>query len=183
MSVRFHMKWCPIFTTCLLLLCSCKQNSEPPNDNTLADTLPLIEDSLVRPGTPEAHAEALTRFPAANLIDKSFVYHRTAFLEVVGLDDVYSARYTCDGDTLELFLTQDSLGFKYLKITEFGTRHSQVVPAADEFEFDHGYSVLFHHGDHGRIIAGLRHGRLVGALGYRDSCRDFLARWVRAMTK
>jgi hypothetical protein len=126
-----------------------------------------------------ATKEMIGRFPAVNLVRNTFEHQSRSFMGVEGLDDVFTAEYQVGGARVRLFLTDDRSGLKYVRLTEFATRQSQVQGAA--MDFDEGYSVVFHHVEYGWMLGGLKAGYLVGAVGYTDSSLNLISRWVKAL--
>jgi hypothetical protein len=125
------------------------------------------------------YAAMIGKFPQRDLIANSFERHPSAFLGIEGLDEVISARYLFERDSLILFLTEDRTGFGFLRLSEFAASQSQVRPAP--IAFDEGYSVVFHHRQRGWMLGGLKSGYLLGAADYRDSSLVFISRWVKSL--
>lgn len=111
--------------------------------------------------------EAFALFPEADRIIPSDKYYPASFLEIAGLDEVFTSSYVRDGDTLLLFLASDRGGTKYLSLMESVARSGWPSEPAVGFEFDEGYGSVFEHPKYGPVAAGLKSLRLIGAVGYR----------------
>jgi hypothetical protein len=121
-------------------------------------------------------------FPSAKKIVPSNKYYRGNFLNVSGLDKVYTTSYFTGGDTAVLFLTMDESGDKFLRLKEHADSLGKVSPAPTSFVFDNGYSISFTHPTKGNIVAGLVRQKLVGIIGYDPDKNDRLAAsWVQGL--
>ncbi len=121
-------------------------------------------------------------FPSAKKIVPSNKYYGGNFLNVTGLDKVYTTSYFVGGDTAVLFLTMDEGGEKFFKLKEYADSFGKVSPAPTSFVFDSGYSVSFTHPTKGNIVAGLVRQKLVGIIGYDPDKNDRLAAsWVQGL--
>lgn len=121
-------------------------------------------------------------FPFADKIAFSNKYYSRDFLDVGGLDKVYTTSYLTGGDTAVLFLIMDESGMKFLKLQEYAESTGKVSPASTTFAFDDGYSVSFKHPTQGMIVAGLVRSKLVGIIGYDPDKNDRLATtWVQGL--
>ena len=180
-----------LFAVLTLVVCGGCQKQEqpdPPNAES-AETIGAEGYSALSDGAAPAadtvpvqkrFAEIIEQFPGQYLIDTSFRVHDTAFLGIAGVDQVVSAVYAFDTDTLRLYVTADRAGGKYLRLVEYATSQSQVRPAP--VSFDEGYSAVFFHRDRKvRVMGGLKAGYLVGVVGYDESLEPFLQRWVTAI--
>jgi len=117
-------------------------------------------------------------FPRENLVSGSEKMQAESFLGQIFLDDVYSVDYVIDGDRVTLFVTKDSSGEKYTKwLAEIETE--EFDPSG--LSFDDQRSFLYINDYHGAIVAGLIQGRLVGLIGYKESHREFLSRWLESL--
>jgi hypothetical protein len=80
-----------------------------------------------------------------------------------------------------LFLSRDSIGEKYLRWTEGDEHLKDNSYNSRDFPFDDGRSFAVNDDYRGRIIAGLKNGRLVGILDYKESHRAFFAQWLESI--
>jgi len=120
-------------------------------------------------------------FPTAQKIRLSNRYYSYDFLDLPGLDEVYSTDYLTGGDTVIFFLTMDESGWKFLKLREYGESIGDLSSSPKSFPYE-GYSLAFTDPHRGRIVAGLVRGKLVGIIGYDAAKNDRLAsRWVRGL--
>ena len=187
--LRHTSRLFPLLCLLLLTLCGgCAKKETPPPDEPVAAVDSTEKHSYTALGDSTTAEEADTlsardrfadlieRFPGEHLIDTSFALHDTAFMEISGLDGVMTADYVIDGRTVQLYVTDDNSGTKYLALMDFAVSQSQVRPAL--IAFDGGYSVVFNHRKLGRVLGGLKSGYLVGVIGFDESLEPFLRRWV-----
>lgn len=193
--MRRHRTILIAFTSALLsilaLLASGCSTTEVKQDtgDSVSDSIEdrrygALDDSASAPGEESLSrsarlASVIEQLPGENLIDNSIEITDSEFIDMAGIDDVASARYVFDRDTVTFFATRDASGVKYLALVEFATTQSQVRPSLAPF--DRGYSVDFRHRQRGRVVGGLKAGYLVGVIGYRDTLDDFMRRWVNAI--
>ncbi len=153
--------------------------STMPGSGEAPRILPIIAQlaAAQTDGNTPTLPEAFDQFPDSGRLVHSFKYHAVAFLEMDALREVFTADYVFGNDTLVLFISSDGGGVKYVKMLEFASQQSQVRPAP--FDFDDGYSLVFHYGKYGRIVAGLKSGWLIGVVGYRPEFDHFIGDWVK----
>jgi hypothetical protein len=135
-------------------------------------------ENMVHADDSVSHAGRLASFPDTGLIEVSFTPQPGGLFAEVSLKNVYDAAYLFGEDSLHLFMTVDKSGGNYLKLVEYASQHSQVTLAPAAIQFDAGYSLVFNHPDHGRILAGLKSGWLLGCIGYSPIFQDFVGQWV-----
>jgi len=117
-------------------------------------------------------------FPRDSLVPGSEKMQAESFLGQIFLDDVYSVEYDIDGDKVTLFVTEDSSGEKYTKwLAEIKTEEfdPKDLPYEDQKAF------LYNNDYHGAVVAGSIQGRLAGLIGYKESHREFLSRWLESL--
>jgi len=121
-------------------------------------------------------------FPFKDKIVPSAKYYPGGFLNVDGLDEVYTISYFTGGDTAVFFLTVDDSGEKFLRLRDYAESVGKVSSAPETFAFVEGYSISFKHPSHGTIVAGLVRSKLVGIIGYDATKNDRLATmWVQGL--
>jgi hypothetical protein len=121
-------------------------------------------------------------FPMASKIAPSGKYYSRRFLDIDGLDKVYTTSYLTEGDTAVLFLTRDESGEKFFFLKEYAKSLGTTFPTPKAFAFDNGYSVAFVHPTRDSIVAGLVSQKLVGIIGYRLGKNERLAAvWVKGL--
>lgn len=155
---------------------------------TAFEETPGLSDELLRlgralaaaiPGTTEI-PPAFSLFPAEHRVHTSEKIFAESFLGQQPLSDVYSVEYVYDDDTLTLFLTADASHQKFTQwrdqITDTGAAQ---VPAS--ITFDAGLGFVSEDSYYGRIIAGIKAGRLVGGVGVDENGTEFLSTWVDSL--
>lgn len=115
-------------------------------------------------------------FPSANALARTNKIHRESFLSQSFLRDVYVQRHVVGADTVTLFLTDDKAGAKYIEWRE--ASQGQQVPGVP---YDDGMSLRIANSYYGDIVAGLRSGKLIGIIGYKDDFREFLNGWLESL--
>jgi hypothetical protein len=104
-----------------------------------------------------------------------------SYLGQVFLNDVYTIDYEIQNSEFTLFITEDSSGEKFIKWTE--VEESKMVDIGlDGLPFDDGKSFLIENDYYGKIVAGLKGASLVGAVGYSESHREFISRWLESLS-
>lgn len=122
-------------------------------------------------------------FPWGHKIAPSAKFHPYQFLDVAGLNRVYTTSYLFGKDTLVLFLTVDRSGQKFIRLREYAESIGRTVASPKGFDFDQGYSVAFSYPGRGIIVAGMKNGKLVGAVGYnpRDN-KKLVTGWIKGLS-
>ncbi len=121
-------------------------------------------------------------FPFKDKIIPSTKYYSQSFLDVTGLEKVYTTSYLADGDTAVLFLTVDESGEKFLTLREYAESIGKVSRVPESFAFDNARSLSFKHPTRGMIVAGLVRNKLVGIIGYTPDKSERLATiWVQGL--
>jgi hypothetical protein len=148
---------------------------------TTKDAIEILARSLdaTIKGTTEKPA-TFGLLPQENLIDGSEKIMAESFLGQIFLDNAYAADYEVDGDEVTLFVVDDSSEEKYIQWreqVEMKDFESAGLP------YDNGQAFLFNNGYYGDIVAGLIQGRLAGLIGYKESHREFLSRWLESLKK
>ncbi len=139
----------------------------------------LIESKIDSPALPPL---SFRLFPYRDQLVPSQRYYSLGYLGVEGIDEVFTVDYAVAEDTLTLFLTTDTAGSKFLKLSEYGHDISQAGPAPREFEYPEAYSLSFEHPDYGRIAAFLANRKLVGVIGYnRATGIELCTMWIKGL--
>lgn len=124
------------------------------------------------PGTTDL-PEDFALFPSASAVSRSSRIHGESFLSQSFLRDVYVQKHVVGTDTVTLFLTDDVAGAKYIDWKE--ASEGQPISGVP---YDEGMSLRFANSYYGDIVAGLRAGKLIGILGFKDDYREFLSGWL-----
>jgi len=121
-------------------------------------------------------------FPFRGQIVPSQRYYSRNFMDVEGLDSVYSIDYASDEDTLTLFLTPDSSGIKFLELSDWAKKIGKINQVPPEFEFPEKNAMAYEHSRLGPIVAGTVKGKLVGIIGYnRATGIELCTKWVKGL--
>jgi len=134
----------------------------------------------VLPGTDQL-PPTFAAFPAANAIAASEEIMVEYFLGHKSLSQVYSRRYAVGEDTLMLFMTDDASGQKYEQWSRLYPQSESARERIAAFPYDDGLALAYHDSYYGEIVAGLKQGRLVGVVGYKDSAGDLFVGWLNSM--
>ena len=101
-----------------------------------------------------------------------------SYLGIKELTNVYTVDYLLDGDTITLFITDDESGNKFLswsnQLSEMNAKKENVIG----YPYDENLGVRFDHSYYGKIIFGLKSGKLAGIVNYSEKDKDFLAAWL-----
>ena len=148
----------------------------------LAAVKPLADQIIHQSGIRPAKPLHFMLFPMANKIVPSTKYVAYNFMDVAGLDSVYTTRYLMKDDTVTLFLTMDQSGEKYIRFLEYAQSVGETVPKPKRFQFDGNYSFAVNHPDLGIIVAGLVQSKLVGVINYDPrKSETFATGWVKGL--
>jgi hypothetical protein len=120
-------------------------------------------------------------FPINNKLGARDRYYRELFLGQKFLRRFYSQDYALESDTVTLFLSPDESGEKYLKWSEYATALNAFQPASDSLGFDSGRAFIMDDNISGRIVVGLRKGKILGMTGYKEIHKRFLTDWINSL--
>jgi hypothetical protein len=135
----------------------------------------LMEERL--PGV-SAKPQAFSHLPQQGRLPATEKIYAGSFLGQQSLTDVYCCDYQYGGDTLTLFLTEDSSGRK-LSLWRQDAEVSTSPP--EGFGFVAGQAIALEDNYHGRIVAGHASGKLVGAAGFDSRSLKFVADWIESL--
>lgn len=121
-------------------------------------------------------------FPYRDKIDPSNAYVPFDFLNVAGLNKVFTCDYRVAGDTVRLFFTMDEGGGKFMKLSELAKESGKMIPKLRGFDYDADFVLAFEHPEHGIIVAGLVSKKLVGIINYNPKKTEKLIKgWVTGL--
>jgi hypothetical protein len=120
-------------------------------------------------------------FPSENQIGATEKYYIESFLGQKSLHEVYARDYFSDGDSLNLFLTYDSTGTKYMEWNNIAEKTGRGKPAPKGLPYDEGYTFIIEDSFYGEIIVGLRNQKLAGIVNYNEKHRELLANWLNSL--
>jgi len=132
------------------------------------------------PGSAEK-PEMFGLFPLEYMVPGSERLLAESYLGQVFLIDVYTMDYEIPESEFTLFITKDSSGEKFGKWIEV-EKSKMVNIGLDELLFDNEKSFLIENNYYGKIVAGLKGEKLVGAVGYNESHREFISRWLESLS-
>jgi hypothetical protein len=144
-----------------------------------------IEDRMIQFGRvvagklpgDEDKPELFALFPSENSLEATDKIFAESYLGRAFLSYVYTRDFGLSGDTLTLILTLDPSGEKFLRWQQ------QLESPGDLPEyiaFDDELGIRTEDSYHGAIVAGLRGGKLLGAVGFDDESLKFVADWINA---
>jgi hypothetical protein len=122
--------------------------------------------------------EMFLLFPPDNKIEYTEKIYAESFLGRQPLTDVYTTDYRIQGDTATLFISNDENGDKFqqwlesIKLSEASMKMSKSLP------YDQPKSFITEDSYYGTIVAGVKKGKLLGIIGYKDSQKEFLINWL-----
>lgn len=132
------------------------------------------------PGTTD-RPDAFDLFPEDKALRATDRYLAESFLGIGFLTHVYSQDYLLDADTITLFLSQDDHGAKLLEWSKHAAESGKIDLVASDFPFDDGKAFITYDAYYGKIIAGLRKGKLVGMVGFIERHREYLVEWLESL--
>ena len=132
------------------------------------------------PGTT-SRPDAFDLFPEDKALCATDRYLAESFLGIGFLTHVFSQDYLLDADTVTLFLSQDEPSAKLLEWSKHAAESGKLDLAASDFPFDDGKAFITYDAYYGKIIAGLRKGKLVGMVGYSERLRHYLIDWLESL--
>ncbi len=121
------------------------------------------------------------RFPSNHAAVGTARYFAEAFLGQGFLTKVYCQDYQLDTAKVTLFLCEQEPGAKLLEWSALAEGLGTFIEVPDGLPFDDGKAFAFDNSFYGRIVVGIRTGRMAGIVGYSDSHREFLSDWLEGM--
>jgi hypothetical protein len=140
------------------------------------ESIATAVDSLL-PGTGELPG-MFALIPGPGRIPNTEKVFAESFLGRGFLTRVYTIDYGNAGDTVTVFVTDDTSGEKLLKWSEVAAEGEPTTEDVEGLPFDEGRILAITDSWHGLIVAGPRADRLIGIVGYNDTHRDFLVTWL-----
>ncbi|MCX6828076.1 MAG: hypothetical protein NT002_02165 [candidate division Zixibacteria bacterium] len=147
-------------------------------NKTLADLAQELNNTV--PGAT-VRPNPFKLFPPTNAMGTRDKYYARSFLGHKFLTRVYSQDYLIGSDTVSLFLSRDDVGDKYLQWSEYAVQLGKMATSPDSLSYDSARVFLINDSFNGNIIAGLKGGKLLGMLNYRESHKAFLADWLNSL--
>jgi hypothetical protein len=134
------------------------------------------------PGTTEPPA-MFALFPDDGAVKNSDKIIGASFLGQSFLNMVHTRDYQLGEDRLTLFLIMDTLGAAFADWLMTSSDAEKSAGQAVGLPFDESYCLLVTNNYYGNVIAGLKSGKLAGAINYTDRHRDFVAAWLNRLTR
>ena len=144
--------------------------------------LPLANEIVTLVDMPPRIPGYYMLFPSRGRIYPSNRYYPYNFLDIAGLDSVFTNDYFVNEDSVSLFLTLDTSGTKFIKLRDYAEENYHVVFNPRPFPFEKDLSFAFEHPQRGVIVAGLVRNTLVGIIDYNPKTAESLfAEWVKGL--
>jgi hypothetical protein len=149
--------------------------------DTTKNAIEILSRNLAAaiPGSTDKPA-SFGLFPQEDLIPGSEKIMAESFMGQIFLNDVFTADFDVEGDEVTLFISEDSSEEKYIKWLE-QVEQEDFDPGG--LPYDNGQVFLFNNDYYGDIVAGLIQGRLAGIVGFKESHREYLSRWLESLKK
>lgn len=121
-------------------------------------------------------------FPYASKIIPSNKQIPYQYLNIPGLNDVYTTSYLIGEDSLTLFLTMDQTGEKFKYLKQFARQNGEIVESFNRFDYDSTFSIAFKDSTYGVIVAGIVSKKLIGTIKYNPKAADkHLSTWIKGL--
>ncbi|SYZ74796.1 exported hypothetical protein [Candidatus Zixiibacteriota bacterium] len=129
---------------------------------------------------PGKRPNAFLLFPVKNSLGASDKYYSQSFLGQRTLSRFYCQDYLLDGDTVTLFLSSDETGEKFLNWQEYATSLNKIQNPPDSLSYDSAKAFLIDDSFNGPTVVGLKRGKILGMMRYRETYRPFLSDWLKS---
>lgn len=129
------------------------------------------------PGTTEK-PEQFKLFPEENAVGGTDKYYAKEFLGQKFLDQVFSRDIILEPDTVTLFLSDDLSGGKFLNWSTFADQIDKKKKSPPEIPYDDTLSFVLEDNYYGDIIIGLKNGKLLGMVNFKNDDKDYLSEWM-----
>lgn len=155
------------------------ENQTAKTDSTLFALCKEINNDLIgSTSTPPI----FLLFPFSGKIVPSTRYYTTSYLNIPGLDQVYTTSYLVGDDTVTLFMALDTASHKFAFLKHFARDASDKTIEIKKFDFPPDQSIAFPTKDYGVIVAGLKSQKLLGTTTYKPKSSDKLySGWVKGI--
>jgi len=139
------------------------------------------ELNKILPGTADMPA-MFSFFPADNRIAATEKIIAESYLGQAALTNIFTIDYEWAGDTVTLYMTDDSSGEKYREWSVQAGAAKTQSPDWPDCPYEDGEHFQVADGYYGLIIAGPKGGKLLGVVGYGEKHTATLAGWVNSIT-
>lgn len=121
-------------------------------------------------------------FPGHDRVPGSDRFFGYRWMNVRGLNEIYTMDFMLGTDTSTWFVSPDSSGAKYLIFKDWAEDGGKRLDVPPIFKFDQGFSTYVEHQEYGRVMAGLVKGKLVGVIGYRPEFQEQkTSQWITGL--
>lgn len=121
-------------------------------------------------------------FPANHRVPTTNKYYVSKYMRIDLLNDVFTSDYAFGSDTATCFLTMDRDGEKFIKVSEFAHEFGDSLGEPKDIPFDEDHGLVYTDPVYGRVVAGLKAGRLIGMAGYKPAAmRELMKNWVSGL--
>jgi len=135
------------------------------------------EINKILPGTTSKPG-MFSIFPPEDRVALTDKYYADSFLGRKFLTQVYTQDYLIEGDSLTLFITDDKNGEKYLQWDELAKKSGKKESIDGDFSYDLNMAFIYEDNFYGKIIIGLRAGKLAGMVNYSAGREEMLSLWL-----
>jgi hypothetical protein len=159
-------------------------SATPGTDEVRSTLLPvaITVSAMIESNPPPP--EIFASFPDSGRIVPSDRWYAKRFLDIEVLTGVYATVYNLGGDTLVLFACEDGSGLKLADLALSTGSQIAAQPQTEGFGFDEDYGYYTGAEHDPPVLAGLKDGWLLGALGYEPNLhRDFLTEWINGWSR
>jgi hypothetical protein len=127
--------------------------------------------------------EMFTIFPADDKIPHSERIIAKSYLAQSFLTEAYTVKYSWEADTAEAFIMPDETGEKFVQWSEAANIDADAMKSVKDIPYDSSKVFVADNPYYGKIIAGLKDGKLIGIIGYKDNMKSFLADWLQSLVE
>jgi len=125
--------------------------------------------------------EMFLLFPPDSKIEYTNKIYAESFMGRQPLTNFYTFDYQIESDTVTLFISNDENGSKFRQWFESIEYDEASMKAIKSLPFDQPKSFITEDSYYGAIAAGIKKGKLLGIIGFKDTQKAFLADWVNRL--
>ena len=120
-------------------------------------------------------------FPQGRPLAATDMMYADSFLGQQFLAEFFTRKYLVVNDTLTLFITEKDAETKFNLWFESASLEGMAEPGPEELPFDDGLVLVMDNVYYGKIIAGVKDGRLLGIINYADNKSGLLTDWLESL--
>ncbi len=136
----------------------------------------------VLPGTTQRPA-MFSLFPDDHVVANTDKIIGASFLGQSFFNMIYTRDYQFENEKLTLFMVTDTAGAAFANWVLATSDADKAAGKATGLPFDENYCLLVANNFYGKVLAGLRNGKLAGVVNYSELHRDFITAWLNSLTK